>query len=416
MYKKITKFEKGQSLVIVTILLLVFMGLLALVLDGGYAYFMRRNAQNAADAGALAGADTYCETEIWSEPINRLGAKEVAEDYAIIENNADTAEALLAGERIVQVDTTITFNTFFGSILGREKITAPASAKAGCYPPALAEGVIPVAWSCREPVIEDPYPYPGPIDPPHDWDSTDCQFLYGDEDYPYSGQMYIVMDANKLLDDYGNYASCQDPTLLPELRDPELLDCDIDNDGINDILTGGERSWLDLDEDSSDANELKEWVLGEEPVSIRTHIWLRGADGGKTVVYQAAELMEDHDVIMPVFDHYCDMKVDPNSPTFLENTVCYRSFSDQEGQDDPKLGDTTSGVYFHISTFAVFHIECVGDTPSKICPVKTEAIDAGLADHNTFTIEGYFVRGYVPSNSGPNDNPWVGAWTVYLID
>ena len=73
--------------------------------------------------------------------------------------------------------------------------------------------------------------------------------------------------------------------------------------------------------------------------------------------------------------------------------------------------------YFHIISFAVFHVECVSNKPNKVCPIKTIAINQGLADDNTFSIEGYFKRGYLPEGGGgPNNNPWLGAWTVYLID
>jgi hypothetical protein len=49
--------------------------------------------------------------------------------------------------------------------------------------------------------------------------------------------------------------------------------------------------------------------------------------------------------------------------------------------------------------------------------MKDLAIKAELADENTMSIEGYFVSGYVPeAGGGPNYNPWVGAYTVYLID
>ena len=58
---RIRRLEKGQSLIVVTLLLFAFFAILALVLDGGYTYWMRRNAQNAADAGALTGADTLCK-------------------------------------------------------------------------------------------------------------------------------------------------------------------------------------------------------------------------------------------------------------------------------------------------------------------------------------------------------------------
>ena len=67
----------------------------------------------------------------------------------------------------------------------------------------------------------------------------------------------------------------------------------------------------------------------------------------------------------------------------------------------------------------VFHITCVSAPPAKYgdCDGKDAAIDAGVADANDLTIEGYFVRGYVPNVSGgPNNNPWTGAYTVILID
>ncbi|MCK4727043.1 MAG: hypothetical protein KAT29_14625, partial [Anaerolineales bacterium] len=310
---KIKNLEKEQSLVVVTIYLMVFFGMLALVLDGGYSYFMRRNAQNAADAGALAAADIWCETENWDLAYNE--GKYYAEDL----NGADDEESIITspGERKVRVETNITFDTFFGRFLGWDQITAVASATAGCYPPGVTEGVLPVAWSCKEPVIVEPYPPPPPGQPtptPRPWDSADCELLYGDSEYPYQGQMYIIMDANKLYDDLDAYASCQDPPANSETcteddppdpcfpRDPDLLDCDIDNDGINDVLAGGERSWLDLDEDSSSAIELKEWVLGVEDPQIFVNVWLRGAEGGKTVVYQAAEMLEDSNVIIPVYN------------------------------------------------------------------------------------------------------------------
>ncbi len=412
--------EKGQSLVLVAILAFAFLAMLAIVLDGAYGYFQRRLAQNAADAGALAGADALCSTEIWSNGLD--GAKEIAEYYATEENLADWAEATQFTDKMVKVDASITFNTFFGRILGTEEITAVADATAGCYPPVVLEGVIPVAWSCRKPVVEA---YPAPDDPEHEWSSDDCKFLYGDEEYPYSGQIYLIMDGNKLFDDYDTYAACQEPPFDPDctdpgcvVLDPDLLDCDIDNDGINDIMAGGERSWLDLDGGSANANELVKWINKSATPPIQAHLWLIGSEGNKVPAYQEAyaELV-GHDAILPVFNQHCDMNNDPFGAKDLFNTVCYQDFSASEGQSDPRLGDTTSKVYFHVITFAVFHVTCVSDKPSHTCPVKSEAIAANLADPNTFSIEGYFVSGYTPGGGGgPNDNPWVGAYTVYLID
>ena len=52
--------ERGQTLVLVVLGFLAFVAVLALVLDGGNAYAAKRQAQNAADAGALAGAQYMC--------------------------------------------------------------------------------------------------------------------------------------------------------------------------------------------------------------------------------------------------------------------------------------------------------------------------------------------------------------------
>jgi hypothetical protein len=48
--------EEGQVLVIVVVAIIALLAFVALAVDGGLAYVDRRSAQNAADAGALAGA------------------------------------------------------------------------------------------------------------------------------------------------------------------------------------------------------------------------------------------------------------------------------------------------------------------------------------------------------------------------
>lgn len=48
--------QKGAVLVLVAILLIVFVGMAALAIDIGHLYLVRNELQNAADAGALAGA------------------------------------------------------------------------------------------------------------------------------------------------------------------------------------------------------------------------------------------------------------------------------------------------------------------------------------------------------------------------
>lgn len=51
--------ERGQILVLFAIALIVIIGMVGLVLDGGSAFAQRRAEQNAADLAALAGANVY---------------------------------------------------------------------------------------------------------------------------------------------------------------------------------------------------------------------------------------------------------------------------------------------------------------------------------------------------------------------
>jgi Flp pilus assembly protein TadG len=54
--------ERGQILVIFALGLVVMIGMVGLVLDGGSAFAQRRNQQNAVDLAALAGANAYLNT------------------------------------------------------------------------------------------------------------------------------------------------------------------------------------------------------------------------------------------------------------------------------------------------------------------------------------------------------------------
>ncbi|ETA81485.1 pilus assembly protein TadG-related protein [Youngiibacter fragilis] len=54
--KKLFKNDEGSVVVIVAVMMTVFMGFAAIVIDAGFMYGQRRALQNAADAGALAGA------------------------------------------------------------------------------------------------------------------------------------------------------------------------------------------------------------------------------------------------------------------------------------------------------------------------------------------------------------------------
>lgn len=373
--------ERGQSLVIVTLLLIALIGMLAIVLDGGYAYLQRRIAQNAADAGALAGAREWCMTKNADQAVAR------ALEYAVDRNGAVEADASVdSGE--VTVNARIPFQTAFGRIFGQPEITAIAEAAAGCFVPGAATGALPVAWSCRPPAAG--------------WGSEpikDCEIQYG--------KTYIIMDSPST----GSDVYCQDPPNSGE--PPGSMDCDYDNDGADDIVAGGNRSWLDLNGGGGGSNELANWILGGYGVELKTHTWFGGQTGVANNVFQAAATRVGQDLILPIFDYYCDQS------GALPSTMCPSLYHyGPDPIDTTVAGGGAAAVYFHIITFAVFHITCVDapGVPGPACPGKKAAVDAGTLPHNAKTIEGYFVEdGIVPGLSGkPSEGADMGAYTLYL--
>jgi hypothetical protein len=67
------KKEKGAVLVVVAILLVVFIGITALAVDLSHLYVVRNELQNAADAGALAGARVLYAGNAVNEGANQVG-------------------------------------------------------------------------------------------------------------------------------------------------------------------------------------------------------------------------------------------------------------------------------------------------------------------------------------------------------
>ena len=376
--------RKGQSLVLVALLLVVLIGMLAVVLDGGYAYLQRRTAQTAADAGALAGATVLCQTGSSDLAI------ESALEYAKERNKATYAYATVDMDtRIVTVDTEIPFSTFFGSILNRPQITAAAIAEAGCFPPGNAERVLPIAWSCR--------PLLGSFDPDFDLDPDNPESC----DYQLNEKIYLIMNSNFTANDL----LCQDPeTFEPDLS-ANVLDCDWDNDGSNDALAGGDRSWLDLNGGAPSEKEIKDWINGGFPGEIEIHTWFPGADGARADAFINLEAKVGATYLVPVFDYYCPKGGLPedNCPPPIYH------------DEDKTMDGGTSDIYFHVITFAAFHITCV-DGPGKaspLCPAHEAAVDNGMKD-NVFTIEGYFTNKFFDTAGGRGD-VFAGVYVVSLI-
>ncbi len=101
------KFEIGQVLPFIVLMLFVIIGMVALVLDGGSVMANRRTAQVAADAAAMAGANRTC--------YGYYDAEAVAEAYAT--NNGATSTSVTVTGSTVSVEATVENPSFLRRFL-----------------------------------------------------------------------------------------------------------------------------------------------------------------------------------------------------------------------------------------------------------------------------------------------------------
>lgn len=403
------RLETGQVIPLVVLMLFAIIAMVALILDGGALLSNRRTAQAAADSGALAGAKILCNNNAAAETVTNTAIA-----YAL-KNKANEATANINSSLVV-VNTNVTNDSFFAGIFGVDNLVSTAAAAAGCYSIDKAK-VLPIAWSCRAPINGS--------------DSEDCEIQmlnwknefeplltgnpsqvnihnYGTVSTPMdlkkqmiSKYIYVIMDSNKLESDL--IWTCADPT-IPYDPASGLIDCDIDNDGTNDVFGHGDRSWLDLDgglegpadtDDSNGAKALKNWINGIGVPTLAIHTWLGGQTGVATSIFQTVSKLSNPLVVIPVFNAICD-----SLPG--DNPACYATAHaglDPEPQDNPVKVSPGATSYFHIVGFSAFYITCVDDGGgANKCP-GAKAFIAGLnIDKNNppklKTIEGYFIEGY----------------------
>lgn len=249
------KFQRGQTLVIVAILLVALVAMLALAIDLGVAYSQRRVMQNAADAGALAGARALALT------VPRNGAQDAAAEaaaraavdkYTKVLNQADSFEAVIASP-YVTVTAHKSNPTFFARIIGipQADVSAVAAAR---FLPAAPLSFMPLT------IIETLW---------------------------VPGQMYKVFDDRK------------GSPVLGELDRPEM------------------RGWLNLDGGSANADELECWICPWEkdcPPLPKIYVpegadgvWVNSASGGKTKDLKAIDrCLKGKTVPVPIFRSTCE--------------------------------------------------------------------------------------------------------------
>lgn len=132
--------QAGQSLVMLSLILFVLIGMSVLLLDSGRWYVQRHNLQGAADAGALAGARQLPESVGDAD----LQAREYAAAQTLQDRpNIDSVEVSNAS---VKVTLSTQGDTFFGSALSVLSPAITVDATAMALSPLGMRQMIPFAY------------------------------------------------------------------------------------------------------------------------------------------------------------------------------------------------------------------------------------------------------------------------------
>lgn len=413
---RISKFEKGQIIPIVAILILVMIAFAALFLDGGAIMSNRRTAQAAADAGALAGAQRICEGATAANVVS------VAETYAA-NNGATSATVTISGNEVT-VDATDENPSFFARVFGQETLSASAKAVAGCYYPSVAQRVLPVAFY-----------YEGP---PVNASSADCQtngtcnlvswdfhtLMNALTTTPITGPIGGVGTANQInlpLDDI--YVVSESTKVCEKNVSGEIVCSDMSGE-----TSGGNRSFIDLSALDKTAT-LSQIIQNGTKETMHLPAYLNGQTGVVGAVYQPKNFEDFEEIVgyegyegrlffVPVFDKYCDPKVETGCPYNDTFTDLPSSF-DTTFEHDPfayLVSDTQQS--YRLIGFAPFVVTCVTSNenssfgvavPTGTWTLGTETVEVGNAksicpgylalslndpDVTKDAIEGYFVEDF----------------------
>lgn len=129
-------WERGQTLVVVAVMIVLLVAFLGLVIDGGNVYAQRRQMQNAADAAALAGARALALGK------GDSAAKVAAEQFAWANGAAECVPKPEAYTMTVAVSKTV--RTYFASVVGIREMPVSAVASAAFFKPRGYGNMLPL--------------------------------------------------------------------------------------------------------------------------------------------------------------------------------------------------------------------------------------------------------------------------------
>jgi Flp pilus assembly protein TadG len=146
-----TNNERGQSMVLTVVFLVVLLGIAAMVVDAGSWYRAHRAAQSTADAAALAGAQALPDT---------ARANSLANEYAAKNNDTGGASPaqITFSQQGYETDTikvTITRPSpgFFSKVLGIKSVSVTGRATARAWNVQQVHGVAPITVNYKHPLL-----------------------------------------------------------------------------------------------------------------------------------------------------------------------------------------------------------------------------------------------------------------------
>jgi Flp pilus assembly protein TadG len=146
--------REGQILVIFALAVVVMMAMGGLILDGGAAFAHRRDAQNAADLAALAGANAYLDKFESTPAVAEAAAIAVARQSATGNGYTDGAGSVSVDVSVdttngaaVTVDISTPHANNFSALLGMPTWTVSTTATARTGFPSAAQGAAPFIFN-----------------------------------------------------------------------------------------------------------------------------------------------------------------------------------------------------------------------------------------------------------------------------
>lgn len=136
--------EAGATLVYVTLVLPLFIGLAGLAIDGSNLYLQQRRMQSTADATALAATRLLALGQTTAQVNNEVNS-------LALTNSADTVSwNLRSNNQGIQVQTMHTFPSYFTGFLGHSTFTVQATASANFMAVDGIGNLLPMITKCDD--------------------------------------------------------------------------------------------------------------------------------------------------------------------------------------------------------------------------------------------------------------------------